>query len=444
MKFSAVITDSLKSMIGNLGNEQRDKRAGVTFDCTTLTDDQLIQAYSGNWVARKIVDIPAQDSLSKWRVWGGDQREAIEAEEKRLGYQRKMLEAKIKGRLFGGAAVYIGTSQEPSEPLDVDRIGKGGIEFLTVLTRKELLAGDIERDPLSPLYGQPEDYQVANSTTQARIHPSRLIRFLGNKSPDSWMSSANSGWGESVLQSTHNAIKDAIGTSANVASLVYEANIDVIGVPDLMENVGNSTYESEILKRFALAAQGKSINGTLIIDALESYERKSASFAQLPELMDSFYRLAAASSDIPITRFLGRSPAGMQSTGDGDMNNYHDKIYSEQTLEIGPAMALGDEALIRSALGSRPDDLDYEWTPLKQMSEKDMADIGKTLAESLKIISELGEGGAFTPQEIKDLTVSKLSESKAFPNIESIVSEAAARLELEPEDDKDSNAPSGT
>ena len=281
--------DGLRSLFGNLGNEGRDKNAGLEFDYGSINDEQLINAYTTNWIARKIVDIPARDSLRKWRVWSGDNADAMELEEKRLDVPGKLLETLIKARLFGGAALYIGTNQRPEEELNVDALKAGGIEYLNVMTRCELNPGDIERDPFSPYFGKPKNYLISGETAQAEIHPSRLVIFGGDKKADAWRAAGfNIGWDESVLRATFDTIKNAGGSFSNVASLIFEANVDVIGVPNMMAQIGNAGYESELLKRFQLAALGKGINGTLLMDAEETYERRSASFAQLPDLMREF------------------------------------------------------------------------------------------------------------------------------------------------------------
>src|SRR5690606_6151383 len=99
-------------------------------------------------------------------------------------------------------------------------------------------------------------------------------------------------------------------------------------------------------------------------------------------------QLVSGAADIPITRFLGQSPGGMQSTGESDIRNYYDRIKAGQELEMRPAMAVLDECLIRSALGSRPADLFYTWRSLWQSSEKERADIGKTTADTIKTLSD--------------------------------------------------------
>lgn len=174
---------------------------------------------------RKIIDIPALDSCRAWRSWQAKnaQIEKIEAEETRLGVQGKVLEARKKARLFGGAALYFDLGDDASQPLDVEKVRAGGVRFLTVLSSRQLQPGEIETDPLSPLYGRPRDYTIVNgASSQPRVHPSRLAIFIGNEMPDKDITSgATFAWGDSVLTSVMEAVKQADATSANIASLIF-------------------------------------------------------------------------------------------------------------------------------------------------------------------------------------------------------------------------------
>lgn len=411
--------DGLKSLIGNLGDPSRDKSASVYFADKNIDDQQLMAAFETNWIARKIVVIPVQDGVRKWRTWGGEKADAISSEEKRLKVKAKIFEAAWKGRLFGGAAIYIGTDQESSEPLNVDTIRKGGIKYLSVMTRRELTAGGLMQDPFSEYYGRPEEYAISGGTGQAYIHPSRLVLFYGDDKPDTWFSNGvDLGWSNSVLKAVHDTIAQTGGTFASVASLVFEANIDVISMPDLMSNIGSDGYESNVIKRFQLAASNKGINGTLILDKEETYERRSAVFAHLPEIMQAFAMYCAAAADIPATRFLAQSPNGMNATGDSDMANYHDKIQSMQMLTFEPAMSVLDACLVRSALGAQRDDASFTWNPLKQMDEKELAEIGEVTMKTLDLMSDY-----LTGEEIRALIVHKMAEMGTFPRMADVIAD---------------------
>ncbi|MFH7397065.1 anti-CBASS protein Acb1 family protein, partial [Pseudomonas syringae group genomosp. 7] len=74
------------------------------------------------------------------------------------------------------------------------------------------------------------------------------------------------GWGDSVLLSAMPAVKHYYETVANVGSLVYDAKIDVINIPNLMASLQDKNYQKNLLERHRLAATAKGINGTLLLD----------------------------------------------------------------------------------------------------------------------------------------------------------------------------------
>lgn len=418
--------DSLRSVVAGLGDPLRDKMASATYGLQYLDDLQLAAIYKSNWLGRKIVDIPAMDAVRKGRDWQAeqDQIELIEAEEKRLGFWHKLLEAKIKSRLWGGAAIFIGTGEaDLTRPLNVDGMGKGGIKYLTVLSRRDMSAGKIDQNVLSEFYGKPAYYEVtgASGSSMVQIHPSRFATFIGAPHADNLLAQGlNYGWGDSILEAVYSAMKNADATAANIASLVFEANVDVFRIPDFMASLAAPEYRATLLERFALAATAKGINRALILDKEEEYERKQVTFATLPEVMQVFLQMAAGAADIPVTRLLGQSPAGMSATGESDMNNYYDRVASIQNLEMTPALYRFDECLIRSALGSRPPEIFYSWAPLKQMTEKELAEIGKMHAEAAQILNTTG---LFTPEELRTVVGNQLVEDGFYPGLDQAMDE---------------------
>lgn len=420
-------TDSLRSLITGMGDPLIDKSASVFYGHHVLSDLQLLNAYRNTWLAKKIVNIPALDALRKWREWQADQEQItlIEAEERRLGLKLKMLQAKTLARLWGGAVIYIGDGGDASQEWDPELIKKGGLKYLTVMSRREMIAGELEVDPTLEHYGMPKAYQVANATTFLDIHPSRLVVQIGDMHPDPWNAIGNVGWGDSVLQSVWTAVTNADSTAANIASLVFEANIDVYKIQDLMEHMSSAPYRQKLIDRFTLANIGKSVTRALITDSDEEYERKQIAFTGLPDVIQQFLILVSGAADIPLTRLLGQSPSGLNSTGEHDMKNYHDRIQSIQTLEIGPAMHRLDEALIRSALGTWPPELFYTWAPLEQMSEKEKAEIGKSKAETANILTTTG---LFMPEELREVVGNQFVEDGFYPGLGDLLKKNGEQL----------------
>lgn len=439
MSFLANISDGLRNMVANLGTS-RDKSEGSAYQFTPMADHQLVAAYRGAWLPRKLVDIPALDSTRRWRSWNAEagQITAIEAEEKRLGLQRKLLQAMTAARLYGGAAIYIGTGEEQiDQPLDLDRIGLGGVKYLTVLTKRHLVPGLLEDDPSSEYFNRPKMYQLAASRDRlAWIHPSRLVLLNGAEPPEDEMDTTK-GWGDSVLQAVMQAVLQADSTSANIASLVFESKVDVVKIPGMMEGLRDPQYEKRLIDRFTLASTAKGINGTLVLDDQEQYEQKSAAFTTLPDIMDRFYQNVSGAADIPMTRLFGRSPAGMNATGESDLRNYYDRIQSHQELTLSPAMKNLDEALIRSALGDRPEEINYDWRSLWQSSDKERAEIGEITA---RMVKALKEAEVMPIETLGSATVNSMIEGGHLPGLEAAVEEFGAGLD-EP-DDTDAASPS--
>jgi len=426
------VSDGLQNVVSGMGTA-RDKAAGAIYVMSVLADDQIEAAYRTSALAQRIIDIPAEDAGREWREWNAqkEQISAIEAEEKRLGLQRKLIDAIKAARCWGGGAIFIGDgASDLSQELVPDRIGKGGIKYLTMLRRQELNAGELERDPREPGYGRPKEYTINTPSGAVNIHPSRLVILPGKIAPGGNIIQANN-WGDSVLSTVLSAVQRDESSSANAESLMYEAKVDVLKVKNLTDNLRNqgAKYEELLLRRFHLANLGKGINGALLLDADEDYQQKSASFGGIPDIMDKFAIRVSAASGIPMTRLFGTSPGGLNSTGESDLRGYYDLVRVHQTLWIEPELQILDECLIRSALGSRPAELHYSWRPLWQLSEKEIAENADKLMSAAEKADRIG---ITSPEALGKAAVNALTESGAFPGLESYADEFG---EDEPDDD---------
>lgn len=422
--------DTLTSLIAGTGDPMRDKLASAAYAQTYLNDAQLLTAYNSAWMIKKAVDIPVKDATRKWRTWQGeaDDTAAMAKTEKAFDVRRKVRQAKILARLYGGAAIVIGDgTNELDTPLDVDRIARGGLKYLTVMPRLDLHAGQINRDPTTPYFGCPARYRFSGGRTVGAVnfHPSRLAIFEGSECVDPWRKvGPTRGWGDSIITAIYEAMKQGDATLANVASLIFEANVDVIKIPDLMAMANDPEYKAKFLTRTTLVAASKGINRTLVMDTQEEYERKSANFSGLDKIIDQMLRVCAGAADIPMTRFMAQSPAGLSATGDGDMNNYYDMVKTIQETEIEPSMASLDRVLARTTFGTEPEGLAGLWSPLKQMTEAEQAEIAAKHAESA---SKFIMSGIYDADEMEEALTPVLTELGAYPNLAAIMADKEER-----------------
>jgi len=410
------VRDSFKNLVANLGTN-RDKQASGGYYLNTLTPDTLSAIYRTSWMGRKTVDIPAKDATRKWREWEAEaeQIEAIEKEEKRLLLPQKIMYALRLSRLYGGSAIYFSIDgDDPTLPLELESVKPGSLSFVTVFPKSELRTGEIDQDPMSKNYSMPKWYEINGSSTQ-RIDPSRLALFTGAETLTTGTMGINEGWGDSVLQSAFEAVRNADSTASNTASLVYEAKVDVLKIPDLANIMSNPRTRAMLEQRVELSAQLKGNNGMLIIDGEEDYSQKTFSFSGLPEITYQALQAVSGAADIPITRFLGQSPAGLTSTGESDLKNYYDSVNSMQTLVITPALENLDQVLLRSTLGSDIDDISYSWASLWQMSDEQKSKISKEAAETIKI---LAESGLFMDADLASAAANVLIEHSILPSFE--------------------------
>lgn len=425
------LNDSLKNFVANL-NTDRDKQAGEFYATPLFTYEQLANAFRGSWIARKIVVIPANDAIRRWREWNAekDQIKLLENEEKRLALQGKTMDAMKSARLFGGAGIYIGIKNaDPSLPLRVEEIKKGDLQYLTVIPKRVLTCGDLENDLLERYYGLPKYYEASSTLNQTRIHPSRIVRFVGAPFPDPEILSAQlQGWGDSSLTAAYEALRNADSIAANIGSLVYEAKVDVLGIPGLANIMQDVQSRAALVNRVELAAQLKGNNGMLIRDAEEEYDSKSFTFSGLTDIEQMALQVVSGAADIPITRFLGQSPSGLSSTGESDLRNYYDSVAAIQTLELDPEMDILNQVLIKSTLGVNPEDISYQWASLWQTSDSEKAENSKKVAETISILAQTR---LFPDDDLSQAAVNMLIEHSVMPALE-----ITGEIENEPEEEE--------
>lgn len=404
--------------------------AGTTIDRAvhlhyrlTLTDPvQLESSYRSSWLARKIVNIPAEDITAQWRQWqaSADDITALEAAEKRFQVQHKVRRALILGRLFGGGAIIMGLRDgTPDQPLPAV-IKPGDLAYLHVVNRHQLGQTELETSVLSARFGEPKAYTLNGAT----IHPDRVIPFQGVALPEgSLIGGTSSFWGDSVLQAAMDAVKNADLTQAGFADLVNEAKIDVIEMPDLLQYVASAEGEQRLKQRLTIAAAAKSVHRALIIGAGEKWSQKQVSWSGMPDMIRAYLELVAGAADIPLTRLLGTSPGGLQSTGKGEERNYLQSLESARAGELSRALDRLDAVLIPSTLATVPEGLHYTWPSLIQQDAKADAETEKLHSDALANAVNAG----LVPADVgAEMLKGRIIERGHWPGAEMAYADAAA------------------
>ena len=442
-----ITLDSLRSFVTGLGTA-KDKGASASYVFQQITPDELNAMHRSDWLSRKVIDIIPDDMTREWRNWKAKkpQIEKIEAVEKSplIALAAKVNEAMIAARLHGGALIYIGIkgATELSEPLDPKSVGKGDLAYLHVLSRYEVTPGEVIRDVQSPYKGQPSYWEIAGENGEPlKIHPSRMVRFNGAKIVDRRAVGGDT-WDDSVLQVVYDAVRNAGSVQGHVAALIPEAKTNVIYIPGLGDQTKTEAGRQKLTARFTYANTMKSMLNALLLDGDskgggEKWEQKQISFAQLPEMLQQYLSIAAAAADIPATRMLSQSPKGLNATGDSDTRNHYDNCSARQGKELTPALATLDEVLIRSALGSRPAAIHYEWAPLYTLTEKEAAEVFKMKADGARALAGSKAGPLLPVNALSDALVNTFTEDGSLPGLDEAIEEHGKLSEQPDEDDDD-------
>lgn len=383
--------DAFSNVLARLGAGTPNLLEGTEYSLQRMSRDfnTLNALYRESWIVRRIIDVIPADMLKNWiTITSGLDPDV----EKRLSLtlRRTQLIDKLKrgmqwGRLYGGAlGVMLVKHQgyDLSQALQLDWIMPGDFAGLLIFDRWNGVnpSSELIEDISDPDYGYPKYYTVTDpaGSGSVKIHHSRVIRFTGNTLPF-WEEIAEMQWGASVVESIFDELRKRDNVSWNIAQLTFMANIRVLKMQDLGQLLAATDNESQAELLRTLEAQNILLNnmGMQVMDAADGLETHQYTFGGLADCYQQFIMDISGAAEIPVTRLFGRSPSGLNATGESDLQNYYDMISEKQESYLRPILNKVLPPFIISTLGSLPDDFDFEFDPVAEPSDKERADLAK-------------------------------------------------------------------
>jgi phage-related protein (TIGR01555 family) len=419
-----MVGDSFQNFQAALGLQANNLSNGATYGFFPLSRNrvQLEWMYRGSWLVRKIVDVPADDMTRAGITFtAGDDPESTAAIIKAIrsmGIWNNFNAALKWSRLYGGAICYINIDgQDPSTPLRIETIGKGQFTGLITIDRWCIwpTLSLLIQEP-GPDFGRPQFYDInadGMGLPRGRIHASRVLRFDGVELPY-WSRIQENGWGISVIEPIYDRLVAFDSATTGAAQLVYKAHLRTYKIPGLRELIaaGGPMYQA-VLEQMALMRATQSSEGLTLMDGEDEFEAYSYAFAGLTDMLIQFAQQLSGGADIPITRLYGQAPAGLNATGDSDYRNYCDMTMANQESRVRRPLNTVLELTHRSLFAKpMPDDFDYEFNSLWQMSETDKAQAALNVAQAVVAVQDI-----IAPQTaLKELKASA-RETGMFSNI---------------------------
>jgi phage-related protein (TIGR01555 family) len=393
---SKLMLDAFSNLPARLGYQSSNLLESTTYYNTRMTRDFMLMLtlYRSNWLARKIIDMVAEDMLKNWyQVISGmtpQMIDQLQKLERRTKTRVSVLTTVKWGRLFGGGAsimIIKGHEDILDQPLDLTDVMPGSYRGLIPLDRwSGITPGDqLIEDIDSPDFGLPSSYTV--TLTQGgnfEIHSSRVLRCIGRDLPN-WEKQAEMYWGVSEIEIIFEELRKRDNTSFNIAGLVFLANIRVLTLPHLSEVLGLGSQQVQEKLYGVLRAQNDIMSnmGMMVLPKDGAFDTKQYSFSGINDIYESFMLDISGASNIPVTKLFGRSPAGMNATGEADTQNYYDFIGQCNESQTRPILEKLLPVICTSLWGQVPNDMDFKFPSAQTIPMERMAEIAGKFTSSI-------------------------------------------------------------
>lgn len=398
--------DGFSNPLARLGAGTPNLVDSTQYVMSRMTNDfgTLNAMYRDSWIVRRIVDIIPADMLKNWiTITSGlapDLIKKIDVELRRTQLIKKIQEGMCWGRLYGGAVGVMlikgqGSPEQLAMPLKLEEMVPGDFKGLMILDRWNGVSpsSELVDDISDPEYGLPDAYIITDPVDGAmtRVHHTRCIRFVGNTLPF-WEKQAELYWGASVIESVFDELKKRDNVSWNIAQLTFMANLRVLKMNDIGQTLAATDPQSQAELYRTLTAQNwlMSNMGIQIMDAADGLETHQYTFGGLADCYQQFIMDVSGAAEIPVTKLFGRSPSGLNATGESDLQNYYDMIGEKQESILRPILNKLLPPFMMSMFGAVPDDLDFDFNPVSEPSDKERMELAKTGTDN--VVAALNAG----------------------------------------------------
>lgn len=364
----------------NLAQAGRYVMERFTWDYWTLN-----VLYRNNWIAKAIIDKPANEMLKNWfeiqSQIDPNKITKIQQVWTRTETKKKFLQCLKWSRLYGGCILVpmLKNQEDLSQPLDYDTIMPGDYTGCFLIDRWSgvspsiVLVDDIE----SPDFGKPAYYLISDNTTGKtyNIHHSRIIKLIGRELPY-WEEIAETWWGASELEHVYTELRKRDDTSANISFLIFLANIRVLKMKGLsrMLAMGDQNANQKVFEVAQSINRLMCNTGMLALGEEDGLEEHQYSFAGINDVYESFMLDISGAAEIPVDKLFGRSPQGFNS-GAETLQNYYDTIQEKQETDIRIPLEKLNKIITLSAIGEIPDDMELVFNPVRRPADLEKADL---------------------------------------------------------------------
>lgn len=412
-----------------------------------VPDDTLAMFYEGNGLFAKVIDAPAEEAIKRGFKLKDVSDEAVENFYSEALDELDWEEVAMTGikwaRLFGGAiaVMLVNDGKGLEEPLDWKRIKS--IDDIRVYDRSVIqldYSSMYNYDPRNPFstrgsrLGMPEYYFVNSRYGSFKVHESRCLVFQNGVLPENASNTIYQFWGIPEYIRIHRALRDTELAHSCAPKMLDRSVQPVYKMQDLSALLATEEGESQVLKRLQVIDMARGMLNSLVIDSEgEDYDFKTFQFSGVADVIDATCNLLSALTNIPQTVLFGRSPAGMNSTGESDLENWYSYVGRIQKRMLKSNLRYLLSVIFQAGLYTGEVDevpkIKIEFNPLKTTTESEQANLDSQRASTALIKAQTAQ--VYRDMEVLDSTEirKKLADSGEF-DVETILDEYENEEEL--------------
>lgn len=372
-----------------------------------LVVDTITEESARKWVTLKSEDEIATDDdikriesyLEKWAV-----RDVFKQASNMVGFQ-------------GGCLLFIDTGvvdpKELKTPLVIakETISRGQFKGFRMVEPMLVYPGVYEAaNPLSPNYFSPETWIVLGQ----EIHVSRFLYFASND-VTTVLRPAYNFFGIPLVQLMSQYVANFESARDSAAEIVN--NFALLGLKTNMGQTLTGGDASDLVNRAKIMLAAKRNQGLALIDkATEEFFQIATPLSGLKDLVSQQLELLALISGTPVTKLFGTAPQGMNATGEGDKDNWQDKVRTWQEKVYFTNFKKARQLIELSEYGQITTGIVDFWEPLEEPDPTEAAAIRKVEAETDAIYTGIG---AILPEEVRDRLAD--DEESGYSNLAKVI-----------------------
>ena len=432
--------DGYVNMMNKYGTS-KDTTEGYRFRAEPVVPDELLTMYyEGNGLFAKIIDTPAEEAIKHGFTLESTKDQKIEdfytEALDELDWEETAMTAIRWARLFGGsiAVMMINDGRGIDEPLDWRNIRS--IDDIRVYDRS-VIQPDYQSmfsyDPRDPFrtrgsrLGMPEFYPVTSRTGTFTVHDSRCLVFQNGILPENTTNSIYQLWGIPEYVRINRAIRDAEVAHGSATKLLDRSVQAVYKMKDLAAELATEEGEDRVLRRLQTIDMARGLLNSITIDSEgEDYDFRQFQFSGVSDVIDSTCNFLSALTSIPQTILFGRSPAGMNATGDADLENWYNYLERIQKRMVKKnlryLLSVIFQAGVRTGEVDEVPKIKVEFNPLWSLSDTEQADLDQKRAQTQFTRAQTAQlyidKQVIDPSEVR----AKLADSEEF-DVENMLDE---------------------